>query len=111
MPDEFISKGILLKIVITENNSSKYKDYGANLIENNDKNNLYHIMKSASINKLRILSGYIYTNVNKSRQNLYLKLISTIYNLFDDNTMEDYYDNPRPIISYKLYNDGKFLND
>ena len=111
MPDEFISKSILLKVVVMENNNSKYKDYRANLVENNDKNNLYYIIESAGINKLRILSSCVYTDVNKFKQNPYFKLISTIYNYFYDNTMEDHYNNLRPIISYNLHNDRKFLND
>lgn len=111
IPDEYIFEGILSKVIIIENNSSECKDYGADLVGKNDENNLHHAIKAASINKSEILSDCIYTNINKSRQNPYLKLIFAIYNLSDDNAMEDYKNNPRPVISYNLHNDGKPLND
>ncbi len=111
MPNEFISNGILLRVIIIENNSSKYKSYGANLAENNEENDLHHIIGSADINESRILSNCIYININESRQNLYLKLIFIIHNLSDDNSTEDHKDEMRPIISYNLHGDRKPLND
>lgn len=57
------------------------------------------------------MSSCIYTDINESRQNLYLKLITIIYNLFDDNTAEDQNNKLRPVISHNLYNDGKSLNN
>lgn len=60
---------------------------------------------------MEILSGYIYIDINKSRQNPYLKLISTIYNLSDGNVIENNNNKPRPIISYNLHSDGIPLND
>ena len=108
MPDEYIPKGISSRVVIMENDSSERKGYEADLVENNDKNDLYHAI---GINKSRILSGYIYIDVNKSRQNLYLKLISAIHNLSDDNVVEDHNDDLKPVISYNLDGDGKLLND
>ena len=57
------------------------------------------------------MSGCIYKDVNKSRQNPYLILISAIHNLSDDNTAEDHNNNSRLVISYNLYGDGKLLND
>ncbi len=71
--NEFISKGILLRVIVIENNSIKCKGYEANLAENNEKNNLYYTIRFVGINKSRILSSYIYINVNESKQNLYLK--------------------------------------
>lgn len=65
--NEFIFEGILSKIVIMENDSSERKGYSANLAKNNEKNNLYHAIRSVNIHKLCILSSYIYTDVNKSR--------------------------------------------
>ncbi len=38
MPDEFILEGILSRVVIMEDDSSKHKGYGANLAENNEEN-------------------------------------------------------------------------
>lgn len=111
MPDEYISKGILSRIVVIEKNSPESKCYGADLVENNDKNNLHHTIRAVSINKLRILSGCIYIDINKSRQNPYLKLISAIYNLFVDNAVKDHNNDLRPFISYNLHGDGKPLND
>ncbi len=68
MPDEFVSEGISSRVLVMEDNSSEYKSYGANLAKNNEENNLYHAIGSASINKLGIFVSYIYKNVNKSRQ-------------------------------------------
>ncbi len=50
-----------------KNDSSEHKGYGANLIENNEENDLHHAIGSADINKSEILSGGIYTDVNESR--------------------------------------------
>lgn len=111
MLDKFLFKCILSKTVVIENNSSKHKDYRANLVENNNKNSLHYAIRSANIDESKILSGCIYTNVNKSRQNSYWKLIFAIYHLSNDNVAEDHNNNPRPIISYNLHSDGKFLND
>lgn len=65
--DEFIFEGILSKSVLIENYRSEYKGYGANLIENNDKNDLYYTIKAIDINDLEILNVCIYININKSR--------------------------------------------
>ena len=111
MPDEYIFEGILLKDVVIENDSSKRKGYRADIVENNDENNLHHAIGALSINELGILSSYIYININKSKQNQYLKLISAIYNLSDNNVVENHNNNPRLVISYNSYNDGKPLND
>ncbi len=111
MHSEFILKSILLRIIVIENDSSKRMGYEANLIENNEENNLYHDIGTVSINELGILSGCIYTNINKFKQNSYLKLISTIDNFFDNNGVEDHNNKTRPVISYNLHSDGKPLND
>lgn len=102
MPDEFIFKNISSKIVVIKNNSSKYKDCRANFMKNNIKYNLYHVIGSININELEILRGYIYIDINKFRQNLYLKMISTIQNFFDDNIAKSYHNNSKPVISYNL---------
>lgn len=57
------------------------------------------------------MSNYIYINVNEFRQNLYSKLISIIYKLYDDNSAEDHNNEIRLIISYNFYDDKKSLND
>lgn len=111
MQDELISKDISSWVVVIDNNSSEHKDYAAHLAENNKENDLHHGIGSASINESGILNGCIYTDVNESRHNLYLKLISAIHNLFDDNAANDYHVKLRLVISYYLFTDGKPLND
>ncbi len=71
MPNEFISKGISSRVIVMENDSSKCKGYEVNIADNNKKNSLHHTIGSIDINKLGILSSYIYMDVNESRQNLY----------------------------------------
>lgn len=80
-------------------------------MENNDENNLHYAIGAASINKSWILSGWFYTDINKSRQNPYLKLISAIHNIFDDNAVENHNDDSRRVISYNFHGNGKLLND
>lgn len=116
MPDEFIPEEILSKIVIIESDISEYKGYEADLSKNNDKNDLNHTIKSVNINESGILSSGIYTDVNKSRQNPYLKLISIIHKLWndsslEDNSVKDHSIDPPLVITYNLYNDRKLLND
>lgn len=111
MPDEFISKGISLGVIIIENNSSECKGYRANLAKNNEKNDLDYTIGSININELEILSSYIYTDINEFRQNPYLKLIFAIHNLSNNNGIEDHNDETRLVISYNLYSNRKPLND
>ena len=77
--------------------------YVANLAKNNEENDLHHAIGSAGINESGILSSCIYIDVNKFKQNPYLKLISTIHKLFDDNDIEDHNNKTKPIISYNLH--------
>ncbi len=111
MSNEFIPEGISSRVVIMKDDSSEYKGYGTNLVENNEKNKIYHAIGSTSINESRILSSCIYTDVNESRKNPYLKLISAIHNLSNNNIMEDHNNKPKLVISYNLHDDGKPLND
>lgn len=111
MLDEFIPQGISSRVVVMKDDSSERQDYGANLVENNEENNLHHAIGSASINKSGLLSRCIYTYVNESKQNRYLKLISGFHNLSDNNAMKNYNDEPKPVIGYNLHKDGKPLNN
>ncbi len=111
MLNEFIPEGILSRVIVMENDSSEHEGYGRNLAENNEKNNLYHAIGSVGINESGIFSGDIYTDVNESRQNPYLKLISAIHNLSNDNDAEDHNDKTRPVINCNLHGDGKPFND
>lgn len=81
MPNEFIPKEILSRIVIINQDSGEYKRYKANLDINNNKNNLQYALGMVEIEDLGLLSGYIYTDINKAGQNSYIKLISAINNL------------------------------
>lgn len=65
--DKFILDSISLRVLDIEDDSSQYKSYEANLVTNNDKNNLHYTIEVAGINELGILSGYIYTDFNKSK--------------------------------------------
>ncbi len=67
MPNEFISGGISSRVIVMKNDSSERKGFEANLAENNEENNLHHVIGSAGINESGILSGCIYTDVNESR--------------------------------------------
>lgn len=100
-----------MRIVVIENNSFKRKGYETDLVENSHENDLDYAIRAIGINELGILSDCIYTDVNKSRQNLYLKLIFAIQNLSDDNVAEDHNNYLGPLISYNFYNDKKPLND
>lgn len=94
-----------------KNDSSECKSYRANLAEKNEENNLYHTIGFTSINELRILNSCIYTNINKSKQNLYIKLIFVIHNLSNNNSMENYNNKIRLVINYNLHDDRKALNN
>lgn len=110
MPDEFIPGDILLRIIVIENNNFEHKGYIENLAKSHKENDLYYAIRFTGINESGIMSGYIYTNVNISRQNSYVKLIFTIYNLSNENTAEDHNAESKLIINYNLYSDGKPLN-
>lgn len=64
---EIILKSILSRVVIIENDISQKEWYDASLVKNNDKNDLHYTINSMGNNDLRMLSGYIYINVNESR--------------------------------------------
>lgn len=59
MPNKFISKGISSRVIVMDTNSSERKGYKANSANNNEENNLHHIIKFTGLNKLGILSGFI----------------------------------------------------
>ncbi len=111
MPDKFIPEGISSRVILMENDSSEREGYGANLVENNKENNLHHVIGSVDINESGILSVCIYTDVNESRQNSYLKWISAIHNLSNNNGAKDHNNKTRPVISYNIHGDGKPLKD
>ncbi len=111
MPNEFISKSISSRVDIMKDDDAKRKGYGTNLAENSEKNNLHYAIGSVGINELGILSSHIYTNVNKLKQNPYLKLISAIHNLLNNDIAKDHNDKPKPVINYNLDSDRKPLND
>lgn len=79
--DQFIPKTILFKVVIINQDSGGYKKYRPNFDTYNNKNNLQYMLAMAKIKDLGLLSDCIYTDVNKARQNLNIKLISIINNL------------------------------
>lgn len=62
--NKFIHEDISLRVIIMENNSFERKGYGTNLVKNNKENNLYYIIKFVNNNKLVILNGFIYININ-----------------------------------------------
>lgn len=79
--DKFIPKNILSKFVSKNQDFKECEEYVANVKTNNDKNDLYHALKTIKIKNTSLLSYCIYTDINKAKQNLYLKLISAINNL------------------------------
>lgn len=111
MLNKFILENISSRVIIIKDNCSECKNYKANLAENNEENNLYHASGSKDINESEILCGCIYTDINESRQNLYLKLSFAIYNLSNDNVTENHNDKPRLVISFNFYSNEKPLND
>lgn len=111
MPYEFILENISSRVVIMENNISEKGRYDTSLAENNDKNDLYHPIDSAENNDSRILNSCIYSNVNKLRQNQYLKLIFAINNFSNKHSRIDEEDKTLPIITYSDYGHSKPLND
>ena len=50
-----------------KNHISKQERFDASFVENNDKNDLYHVIDSVRNNDLGILTDCIYTDVNESR--------------------------------------------
>ena len=109
MPDEFIPKGILSRIVIINQDSGEREGYGANLDSNNDENNLQHALGTAGIEDSGLLTGCIYTDVNEARQNPYIKLISAINNLQTTATAVD--DASQPMLAFNLQGNRIALND
>lgn len=107
MSDEFISKSILSRVVIIKNDISECEGYRIDLSKNHNKNDIYHTIESADINKSGILSDCIYIDINKSRQNLYLRFISVLYNLSNNsalgnNGIKDHNVDLPPVITYNF---------
>lgn len=67
MPHKFIHKGISFRVITMKNHISKQERFDASFVENNDKNDLYHVIDSVRNNDLGILTDCIYTDVNESR--------------------------------------------
>ena len=111
MPYKFILEDISSRVVIIENHISEQEEYDANLAGNNDENNLHHIIDFMRNNDSGILSSCIYTDVNESKQNLYLKLISTIHNFSNKHGHKDEEEETLLIIIYDDHGYSTFLND
>lgn len=80
MSNKFILKEISSRIVIINQDSKKREWYGANHDINNDKKILQHTLGITKIKDSGLLSDCIYININKVRQNLYIKPILAINN-------------------------------
>ena len=109
MSDEFIPKKNLFRVVIINQDIREYKRYGANIDTNNNENNLKYALGLAGIEDSGLLNDYIYSDVNESRQNLYIKLILAINNLQTtaiaiDNTSQ-------PMLAFNFQGNLIALND
>lgn len=78
--NEFIPKNILSKNITINYNFEKYERYTIYFNINNNNNNWYYALGISGIKNIVLWSCCIYININKTRQNSYLKLISTINN-------------------------------
>ena len=94
-----------------ENDISEQERYSDSLTENNDENDLYHVIDSVGNNDSGILNSCIYIDVNESKQNLYLKLISPIHNFSNENNRTNKEDKTPPIIIYNDHSYSKPLNN
>lgn len=84
MPKKFILEEILFKVIVINSNPKKDERYVIDLNITNIENDLYYALATDRIKKTSISNSYIYTNINKVRQNPYLKrvLSSTIFKQF-----------------------------
>lgn len=72
MLDDFFHKKTLFTVIILNQDSTKYEKYRANFDNNNNKKELEYMLKMAEIKNIGFLHSYIYIDVNKARQNLYI---------------------------------------
>lgn len=103
-------------IIIINQDSAKPKEYRANFSSNNNEINLYHLVNFGNLNNIGFLSGCIYTNINKTRQNPYLKLNLTINNIqiyliAEKNTNLFSQNSSQPIIMFNLRGNQIVLNN
>lgn len=81
MLDDFFCKKTLFRVIILNQDNREYEKYRANFDNNNNKKELEHMLKMAEIKNIGFFNSYIYIDVNKARQNLYIKLFLAINNL------------------------------
>ncbi|MCJ1347504.1 hypothetical protein MMC31_005729 [Peltigera leucophlebia] len=114
MPNEFIPEGISSRIVTMDQDHTEREGYAANLSPHNDENDLHHAVHDAGLDHTGLLSGCIYMDVNESRQNPYLKLISAINNVHTGASCNDRSpknDSEQPVITFNLYGNRIPLNN
>lgn len=79
--DVFIPLVIIDIILLCNSNNHEKKNYTRNLNNDNLKNDLDIVIVITKVENNYIYSRYVYSNVGKVRQNLSLKLLSTIANI------------------------------
>lgn len=77
---EFILVGILNRILQCNEDIQDKEGYAPNLETENFENDLHHIANHIKIGDSGLLSGYLYTNVDDTRENSTIKFVSAITN-------------------------------
>ncbi len=116
MSDKFIPEGISSRVAPMNQDSEKRKEYATDLNTSNDENHLHHVLGTVEMKNTGLSSGCIYTDVNKVRQNPYLKLIFAINNLQTtpstvENSDPDNNDASQPMLTFILKGNRIVLND
>ena len=104
--DEFVPRSVKDNIVLGLFNHSKYKDYMHNLNENNLENNIYAVILDCNKLQSSLLSGCVFSNIDRTCHYPILKLISAINNL-----PNDYSKKIKPLIVYSANDHPTYLND
>lgn len=83
--DEFVFKSIDDNIVLSASDYSNHKGYMHNLSRNNLENDMYIVISESNKLQSGLISRYVFTNIDRIRHHLFLKLISVVYNLTNSN--------------------------
>lgn len=83
--DKFVLRSIKDNIVLSPSDYSKYESHMHNLSEDHMENNIHAMISDCNKLHAGLFSEYVFSNINKTRYHLVLKLISTVNNFANEN--------------------------
>ncbi len=104
--DEFVPKSVEDNIVLSPSDHSEYEGYTHDLSEDNLENDMHAVISDCNESQSGLLSGCVFSNIDRTHHHPVLNLISVVNNLANDNS-----EKTEPLIMYSANGHPTCLND